>query len=146
MSIPRHSFPGSHEQLGWLIKKVQHGHHRALDAALAGLGLSLVQWNALREIDRNPGCSQHQLAELTFNSDQALGTLLGRLQRLAYIRRSKGSGRAQAHQLTPRGRALLEEGQKIRTMVLGKSLGPLSSEERTELDRLLSKISEWPAA
>jgi hypothetical protein len=36
----------------------------------------LVQWNALREIERNPGCSQHRLAERTFNSDQAFGSLL----------------------------------------------------------------------
>jgi DNA-binding MarR family transcriptional regulator len=140
MSSSRPSSPGSLEQLGWLIKKVQHGHHRALDAALAPLGVSLVQWNALREIDRHPGCSQHQLAEATFNSDQALGTLLGRLHRMGLILRERGSGRAQVHQLTQRGIEMLEKGGKIRAGVLGKSLGALSAAEGVELGRLLSKV------
>src|SRR5579859_1946204 len=43
------------EQLGWLVKRLQHRHHRVLDENLTPLGVSLVQWNALREIDRNPG-------------------------------------------------------------------------------------------
>ncbi len=67
------------EPLGLLIKTVQHRHHRTLDAKLAPLGVSLVQWSALREIDRHPGVSMHRLAELTFNSDQAFGTLATRL-------------------------------------------------------------------
>jgi hypothetical protein len=69
------------EDLGLSLKKVQSRHHRALDAQLLRLGVSLVQWNALREIDRNPGSTAHRLAELTFNSDQAFGTLTTRLLR-----------------------------------------------------------------
>ena len=106
------------EHLGWLIKRVQHGHHRALDARLAPLGLSLVQWNALREIDRHPGCSQLQLAEWTFNSAQALGTLVTRLLALGLVERRPGKGRATVHRLTPRGQALLREGQVVMSRVL----------------------------
>ena len=58
------------EPLALLIKQAQHRHHQALDTALTPLGISLVQWNALREIHRHPDSSQHRLAELTFNSDQ----------------------------------------------------------------------------
>ena len=39
------------ERLGLLIKKAQYRYHRLLDAQLtANLGVSLVQWGALREI------------------------------------------------------------------------------------------------
>ena len=34
------------------VKRVQHRHHRALSAALADLGISLVQWDTLRHLDR----------------------------------------------------------------------------------------------
>ena len=128
------------EHLGWLIKRAQYGHHRALDKGLAPLGVSLVQWNALREIERNPGCSQHQLAERTFNSDQAFGSLLTRLLAAGWIERRPGTGRATIHRLTAPGRSLLLGGQKIMSNVLTGSFGPLSKHERQMLARLLKKV------
>ena len=128
------------EHLGWLIKRVQYGHHRVLDKRLALLGVSLVQWNALREIERNPGCSQHQLAERTFNSDQAFGSLLTRLLAAAWIERRPGTGRATIHRLTPSGRSLLLDGQRIMSEVISASFGPLSKHERQMLARILTKV------
>jgi DNA-binding MarR family transcriptional regulator len=128
------------EYLGWLIKRVQYGHHRALDKRLAPLSVSLVQWNALREIERNPGCSQHQLAERTFNSDQAFGSLLTRLLAADWIERRPGTGRATIHRLTPSGRSLLRDGQRIMSEVIGTSFGPLSKHERQMLASILSKV------
>jgi DNA-binding MarR family transcriptional regulator len=128
------------EQLGWLIKRVQHRHHRALDANLARLGVSVVQWNALREIDRNPSFSQHQLAERTFNSDQAFGALLGRLQGRGLVVRRRGFGRASLHRLTPEGAALLREGHEILRAELAASFAPLGEEEREALAFLLTRV------
>src|SRR5262249_41981981 len=132
------------EHLGWLIKRAQHGHHRALDASLARLGVSLVQWNALREIERNPGASQHELAERTFNSDQAFGTLVTRLEARRLVERRDGVGRAKVLRLTPKGKALLREGQEVMVEVLTASFAPLQEEERAELARLLTKILDAP--
>jgi DNA-binding MarR family transcriptional regulator len=134
------------EHLGWLVKRVQYGHHRALDKKLAVLGLSLVQWNALREIERNPGCSQRKLAEQTFNSDQALGTLLSRLLAAGLVERRPGPGRATLHQLTSKGEVLLREGQKIMSDVVNASFSPLNKHERQELTRLLSKVLDARSA
>jgi len=128
------------EYLGWLIKRVQYGHHRALDKRLAPLSVSLVQWNALREIERNPGCSQHQLAERTFNSDQAFGSLLTRLLAADWIERRPGTGRATIHRLTPSGRSLLLDGQRIMSEVISTSFAPLSKHERQMLARILTKV------
>jgi DNA-binding MarR family transcriptional regulator len=128
------------EHLGWLIKRIQHGHHRALDRNLAPVGVSLVQWNALREIERNPGSSQHRLAERTFNSDQAFGTLMTRLQAAGLVERHPGTGRATIHRLTPKGKALLRDGQKVMSEVLTASFAPLRQQERQALGRLLTKV------
>lgn len=128
------------EHLGWLIKRIQHGHHRALDKQLAPIGVSLVQWNALREIDRNPGCSQHHLAELTFNSDQAFGTLLNRLHAAGLIEARASVGRATVHRLTTKGKAMLRNGQRIMFAVTDSSFSVLNDAERGTLARLLSKV------
>ena len=107
---------------------------------MAPLGVSLVQWNALREIDRHPGASQHQLAEQTFNSDQAFGTLLNRLLAAGWIERGQGAGRASVHRLTPAGQALLRDGQQVMAEVTAASFAALSLDEREFLARLLGKI------
>lgn len=134
------------EPLGLLIKKLQYRHHRALEARLAPLGVSLVQWNALREIHRHPGSTQHQLAELTFNSDQAFGTLTTRLLRLGLVERRPGKGRATVHSLTEKGERLLREGRELVLEVLAESFAPLDEDERATLSRLLTKLLAAPPA
>ena len=55
-------------------------HHRGANEALAELDISLVQWDALRHMDRNPGASLHDLAQLTFQTDQSFGALAARME------------------------------------------------------------------
>ncbi len=128
------------EHLGLLVKQLQHRHHRALDARLAPLGISLVQWNALREIVRHPGSSQHRLAEITFNSDQAFGTLLTRLLRLGLVERHPGAGHATVHHLTAKGETLFQEGHTLVLEVFAQSFAPLNEDERALLCGLLAKM------
>ena len=128
------------EPLGRLIKQAQYRHHRAMDANLAVLGITLVQWNALREIDRHPGSTMHALAELTFNSDQAFGTLATRMLRDGLIERRPGLGRATLHSLTPKGKTLLDQGRVIALEVLANSFAPLDEDERAMLSALLRKL------
>lgn len=128
------------EILGWLVKRIQHRHHRSLEKGLAPLGLTLVQWNALREIERHPQCSQHRLAELTFNSDQAFGTLLTRLQKAGLTTPYSGGGRVTFHALTESGQLALEQGQKIMFAVTNQSFDTLTDAEQDELATLLHKV------
>ena len=128
------------EPLGRLIKQAQYRHHRAMDAELARLGISLVQWNALREIDRHPGSTMHALSELTFNSDQAFGTLTTRMLRDGLIERRPGVGRATIHSLTVKGKTLLDQGRVIALEVLAESFAPLDEDERAALSGLLKKL------
>jgi DNA-binding MarR family transcriptional regulator len=128
------------EDLGLAIKTLQWRHHRALDSQLLPLGISLVQWNALREIERNPGSSALRLSELTFNSAQAFGTLLTRLLQLRFVERLPGPGRANTHRLTPSGKAMLAKGQEVLHGVLSASFARLSREERATLSLLLDKV------
>jgi DNA-binding MarR family transcriptional regulator len=128
------------DELGELIKRIQLSHHRTLDADLAAHGLSLVQWKALREIDRHPEMPQLKLAEHAFISAQAFGTLLTRLIARGFVQRSAGEGRATVHSLTAKGKAALAKGRDVWAAVLDHSFEPLKRAERDELARLLKKI------
>src|SRR5579871_2376610 len=101
-------------------------HHRAIDAALAQLGVSLVQWDALRHLNENPSASLHDLARLTFQTDQSFGALAGRLVERGLIERVDGPGRAVRHRLTPRGDQVRRAGQEIVARILAESFAPLS--------------------
>ena len=126
--------------LGLAIKRVQHRHHRTLDAAFIGIGTTLAQWDALRAIATHPDSSAHKLAGLTFQTDQAFGTLANRLLDRGLIRREAGEGRAIRHRLTPEGERLLEAGFAVADRVLAASFAPLDAAERRQLHALLAKM------
>ncbi|HZR44770.1 MAG TPA: MarR family transcriptional regulator [Ktedonobacteraceae bacterium] len=126
------------EDLGQAVKRLQYRHHRTLDARLAPLGITLVQWDALRAISRHPNVSAHRLAQLTYQTDQSFGALAGRLEARGWIVRVSGPGKAIRHRLTTTGEALLHEGNSIYQEVLAQSFAPLSPTERETLYNLLT--------
>jgi len=132
--------PSDLQPLGLAIKRVQHRHHRTLDAALIGIGTTLSQWDALRAIARHPGSSSHKLAGLTFQTDQSFGALANRMVERGLIRRVAGEGRAILHHLTPDGEAMLEGGNAVADQMLAASFAPLSKAERGQLQALLAKL------
>ena len=145
------------QDVGLAVKRLQMRHHRALNAELAALGISLVQWDALRHLDQNPGASLHDLARLTFQSDQSFGALAGRLIDRGLIERAPGPGRAVRHRLTDKGRALRRAGDPIVDRVLADSFAPLTSEQLATFDTLLAQLlssrdddaahgARWPAS
>lgn len=130
------------EALGRAIKQIQYRHHRALDTRLAVLGTTLAQWDALRAIDRHPGASAHDLAVVTFQSDQAFGGLAARLISQGLIERRQGRGRRIEHHLTDAGAAVLKAGYPSAHAVLETSFAPLSDQERVTLLQLLSRMTD----
>jgi DNA-binding MarR family transcriptional regulator len=128
------------EQLGQAIKRAQYRNHRTMDAALHEAGVSLVQWDALRAIDRMPGASGHDLAVVTFQSDQAFGTLATRLSDRGLITRTSGHGRRIEHALTEEGRRVLADGRTTAGTVLPALFAPLGEADRATLLRLLGVL------
>lgn len=142
------------QDIGQSVKRLQMRHHRALDAELAALGISLVQWDALRHLDHNPGASLHDLARMTFQTDQSFGALAGRMIDRGLIERVPGPGRAVRHRLTDKGRALRHAGGQIVDRVLVDSFAPLTPAQLASFDALLAQLldddaphgARWPAA
>jgi DNA-binding MarR family transcriptional regulator len=119
------------------VKRLQHRHHRALSRALAPLGLSLVQWDTLRHLHRKPDASLHDLAVLTFQTDQSFGTLAVRMAQRGLIERVPGPGRAVRHRLTEEGERLRAAGQEIMETVIADSFHGLTPEQLDRLGELL---------
>ncbi|GHO42113.1 MarR family winged helix-turn-helix transcriptional regulator [Ktedonospora formicarum] len=128
------------ENLGQSIKRLQHRHHRTADARLAPLGVTLVQWDALRAISQHPDVSAHKLAQITFQTDQSFGALASRMEARGLIERVTGSGRALRHRLTPLGEDLLGKGRVVFNEMLSESFSPLLPEERDILYNLLARL------
>src|SRR5258705_4897642 len=128
------------------VKRVQHRHHRALTAALADLGISLAQWDTLRQLHRNPDASLHDLAQLTFQTDQSFGTLAVRMVERGLIERLPGPGRAIRHRITDQGEAVRRAGTRRATAVIRRSFAGLSAEQVDQLGELLELVLQRPLA
>jgi DNA-binding MarR family transcriptional regulator len=127
---------------GRLLKRAQYRNHRALDRALAEVGTTLAQWDALRAISEAPAASAHELAVATFQSDQAWGTLAGRLLRQGLVERTPGRGRRVEHRLTDVGTRVLEAGRVVAADVAARSFAGLSDAEIATLHALLERVGE----
>jgi DNA-binding MarR family transcriptional regulator len=121
------------------VKRLQYRHHRALSRALAPLGLSLVQWDTLRHLHREPDASLHDLAVLTFQTDQSFGSLAARMAERGLIERAPGPGRAVRHRLTEEGARLRAEGQGLVDAVAESSFRDFSAAQLDKLGELLDR-------
>jgi DNA-binding MarR family transcriptional regulator len=128
------------QETGLAVKRLQMRHQRAANAALAELDITLVQWDALRHLHHNPDASLHDLAQLTFQTDQSFGSLAGRLLTRGLIERVPGPGRAVRHRLTAKGEQLRDAGAAILEKTMTESFQPLTATEQATFDRLLQKL------
>jgi DNA-binding MarR family transcriptional regulator len=131
-------------RIGLSVKRLQMRHHRAITAALAPLGVSLVQWDALRHLDENPAASLHDLALLTFQTDQSFGSLAGRMVDRGLIQRVGGPGRAVRHRLTPKGLDIRRAGEEIVDGVLARSMSSLTPAQLDAFDTTLAQLLAVP--
>ncbi|MCM2417078.1 MarR family winged helix-turn-helix transcriptional regulator [Streptomyces sp. RKAG293] len=138
--------PDELQVLGRAVKQAQYKQHRALEVRLAAAGTTLAQWDALRAISRTPGSAARALAAATFQSEQAFGTLAGRLAALGLIERRPGHGRRIEHHLTPAGEETLTAGHRIADEVLATCYAALSPTDRSTLLDLLGRIDSGPGA
>ncbi|WP_344425662.1 MarR family winged helix-turn-helix transcriptional regulator [Amycolatopsis minnesotensis] len=133
--------PHELQPLGKAVKRAQYRQHRALDSGLATVGTTLAQWDALRAIGASPGASARALSAATFQSEQAFGTLAGRLVALDLIERRPGAGRRIEHHLTASGERVLAAGHRVADEVLAACFAPLSAADRATLLDLLHRMA-----
>ncbi len=130
------------QDVGLAVKQLQWRHHREANRRLrAQAGLSLVQWDVLRDLHREPDASLHDLALQTFQTDQSMGELAKRMVDRGVLARVVGPGRAVRHCLTSQGQAAYQAGSGIVDGVLAESIGTLTANERALLHVMLAKAA-----
>ncbi|GAA0364120.1 MarR family winged helix-turn-helix transcriptional regulator [Actinoallomurus spadix] len=129
--------PPSLQDVGLAVKRLQWRHHREANRRLAPLGLSLAQWDVLRHLHAHPDASLHDLAVLTFQTDQSMGSLATRMIDRGLLQRRDGPGRAVRHRITDEGDRLRKAGSEVLDTVLTDSLGRLPEQDLATLHRLL---------
>ena len=129
------------QEVGLAVKRLQWRHHREANTRLATIGLSLVQWDVLRHLHSEPDASLHALAQLTFQTDQSMGSLATRMIGRGLLRRLEGPGRAVRHEVTQAGEQAREAGAELVDGILTDTVGRLSEDERVTLLTLLTKAT-----
>ena len=127
-------------EIGLSVKRLQMRHHRTINDRLGPLGISIVQWDALRHLHENPEASLHDLAQLTFQTDQSFGTLAARMIDRGFIERVPGPGRAVRHRLTDKGDDLRQRAGEIVRQTLTESFSTLTDEELQTFGELLARV------
>jgi DNA-binding MarR family transcriptional regulator len=100
----------------------------------------------MRHLARNPDASLHDLAQLTFQTDQSFGSLAARMADRGLIERVAGPGRAVRHRLTERGEELRKAGDELVNEIFAESFATLSEEQRDQLGELLERALSSTAA
>lgn len=129
-------------EVGLAVKRLQARHHRESNQRLAALDLSLPQWDVLRHLHRAPTASLHDLALLTFQTDQAAGALVARMIQRGLLERIDAPGRAIRHRITAEGERVRVAGADLVDGVLTESVGRLTAAEQATLHALLVRAAE----
>lgn len=129
------------QDVGLAVKRLQWRHHREGNRRLAALGLSLVQWDVLRHLQQRPEASLHEIAVLTFQTDQSMGELARRMIDRGLLERVPGPGRKVRHRLSPAGERARADGAGVFDDVLHDSFHGFSADELATLHTLLTRAA-----
>jgi DNA-binding MarR family transcriptional regulator len=129
---------------GYLVKRVQQGLRRRLDAELKPTGLSMAQYSVLRALHDHPDASASDLARLCFVTRQSLRDVLSALSAADLVVPSDapGRGRARALKLTPLGLRVLKSSHATVEGVEAEMLQGMSAAARRELATLLLRCAQ----
>ena len=143
---PRPGRPGSAApSIGVVLKRAEQAMVRSKAAALKPVGLTLAQYVALAELDRQPGITGAALARASLVSPQAMMVVLKSLEDQGLIARVPHARHPSVLELH-----LSEAGREALTA----ARGPIAAIERrvlgafspAELDTLAALLARWTAA
>jgi DNA-binding MarR family transcriptional regulator len=117
---------------------------RAKSAALKPVGLTLAQYVALAELERQPGITAATLARACFVTPQAIMVVLKSSEEQGLVVRSTHPRHANVLELniTPAGRELLLTGRRQVEPVEARILAAFTSDELATLQELLIRWIE----
>ena len=125
------------------VERVHRAMHAVFEASLSPLGLNGAQWDTLRLIGREPGITGAEIARRTQTTPPATTKMLQRLEANRYVTRTVPSkGRAVETHLTPEGKALLAEGDRVAAKLEAHLRNSFDSKQHESFLLLLAQCYE----
>lgn len=146
------TLPQGPPQPGFLIHDIVRLFRQCFGGRIADLSLSEAQWRALGSVNKLPGISQTQLAELLGIGKAPLGQLIDRLEHQQLLCRSPSPQDRRTKQLsvTAIGAAKAEIMRERYETLEAEFLSGISHKHRQDIERLLLQVyrnlSDHPAA
>ena len=102
-------------RLGYLIHDVSRLRRSAFDRCMKPLNVTRSQWWVLAYLSRQDGMTQSQLAEELDIGKVAVGGLIDRLEKAAFLRREADAGDRRVNRvfLEPRSKQLIAKMRKV---------------------------------
>jgi DNA-binding MarR family transcriptional regulator len=126
--------------LGRLLWDVSTRTQALGEAALAGTPLTLSGLGVLDWIAEHPGITIAEITRRSPTTQQAISQIVARLEKLGFIGRQLGSGRAVALYLTDAGSQARDEGHEMRRGFEQRLRDALGDDRHDELRLLLKEM------
>lgn len=133
-------------RLGFLIHDVSRLRRTVVDKALRPLGVTRSQWWVLANLSRHngEGMMQTELAKILDVGKVTLGGLIDRLEASGYVTRQPDpvDRRAKRVVMTPKGKKLLSQIERIGRDVNAEIMAGLASNDIARTETVLHKIKQ----
>jgi MarR family transcriptional regulator, transcriptional regulator for hemolysin len=129
-------------QFGWLTTDVARLMRTVFDRRVKALGLTRPQWLALVRLQRRPGASQSELADMMEIEKAPAGKIVDRMEEKGWVvrRPDPTDRRINRIHLTERGARVYALIQPISQSTVVDALADLSPAERERLTALLARV------
>jgi MarR family transcriptional regulator, transcriptional regulator for hemolysin len=133
---------GEQRHFGWLAADVSRLMRTVFDRRVKDLGLTRPQWLALARLNRNPGASQSELADMMEIEKAPAGKIVDRMEEKGWVERRPDATdrRINRIHLTDRGVRIVDAIQPIALATVNDALDDLSDTERVRLTSLLARV------
>ena len=127
---------------GWLTADVARLMRTVFGRRVKALGLTRTQWLALVRLNRRPGASQSELADMMEIEKAPAGKIVDRMEEKGWVERRPDplDRRINRIHLTDRGERIFAAIQPISMSTVDDALDDLSALERVRLTSLLSRV------
>ena len=128
--------------LGYLLKEASSALRTAMEEVLRPLGMNVTRYSCLELLAQRPGLSNSELARGAFVTRQSMNVLLQALEREGYVTRPAQApvGKVLPTQLTPLGRASLQQATVAVRSVELRMLAGLTETEQSGAFRILQSM------
>jgi len=129
---------------GFLVNDVTRLMRKVFDRRAARFSLTRAQWRALKRVHHDPGLTQNELAEYLEMEPIAVGRVIDRLQKSAFIERraDPADRRVWRLHLTSKATAVVDDMEEIATELFQQAQRGIAASEMNLLIDVFTRMKQ----